>query len=100
MSKQIDMRQAWNRTSAAYQAQHQLSTDAAQYGPWAPDEKTLRLLGDVRSKRIMELGCGGGQCSIAFAKQGALVTGLDLSDDQLSYARQLARREGMGDVAR
>ncbi len=90
MPRHIDMRTAWNRTSAGYQRLHQIPTDAAHYGPWAPDENELRLLGDVRGKRILELGCGGGQCSIAFARQGALAVGIDLSDDQLAYARSLA----------
>ena len=98
MSQQIDMRAAWNRTSAAYQRLHQIPTDAAHYGPWMPDENALRLLGDVRGRRILELGCGGGQCSIAFARQGALVVGVDLSDEQLDFARHLAEQEA-GDFA-
>ena len=89
----IDLRAAWNKTSAGYQRLHQIPTDAAHYGPWAPDENTLRLLGDVRGRRILELGCGGGQCSIAFARQGAAVVGIDLSDEQLAFARSLAGRE-------
>jgi SAM-dependent methyltransferase len=90
MSRQIDMRVAWNRTSAGYQRLHQRSTEAAHYGPWAPDERALRLLGDVRGLHILELGCGGGQCSIAFARQGAQVVGVDLSDEQLAFAHDLA----------
>ncbi len=91
MTLQIDMRAAWNRTSAGYQRLHQIPTDAAHYGPWAPDESELRLLGDVRGKRILEIGCGGGQCSIAFARQGAIAVGIDLSDEQLAFASQLAQ---------
>jgi SAM-dependent methyltransferase len=37
----------------------------------------------------------GGQCSVAFARQGAIVAGLDLSDEQLSFARRLAAQEGV-----
>jgi SAM-dependent methyltransferase len=91
----IDMRSAWNRTSARYQARHQISVEAAHYGPWMPTENELRLLGDVRGKRILELGCGGGQCSIAFARQGAIATGIDLSDEQLAFARRLAAQQGV-----
>lgn len=88
----IDMRAAWNRTSAHYQSLHEIPTTSAHYGPWAPDEQQLRLLGDVSGQRILELGCGGGQCSIAFARAGARVVGLDLSDDQIAYAEALAVR--------
>ena len=90
---QTDLRTAWNRLSANYQQRHAIPTHSAHYGPWAPLENDLRLLGDVHGRRILEVGCGGGQCAIAFARQGALVTGLDLSDAQLDFARQLASRE-------
>ena len=91
----IDMRAAWNQIAAHYQSHHAIPTDSAHYGPWAPLENELRLLGDVRGRRILEVGCGGGQCSIAFAKQGAIVAGLDLSDAQLDFARKLAASEGV-----
>jgi ubiquinone/menaquinone biosynthesis C-methylase UbiE len=89
----INMRAAWNQIAASYQKLHTLPTDSAHYGPWAPLENQLRLLGDVTGRRILEIGCGGGQCSIAFARQGATAAGIDLSDAQLDYARQLARQE-------
>jgi SAM-dependent methyltransferase len=88
------MRAAWNRVSAAYQDRHRIPIDSAHYGPWAPAENELRLLGDVAGKRILELGCGGGQCSIAFALQGASAVGIDLSDAQLQFARRLAVEAG------
>lgn len=91
----IDMRTAWNRTSAGYQARHRIGVEAAHYGPFLPDESELRLLGDVAGLDTLELGCGGGQCSIAFARAGARATGLDLSDDQISFARDLAREYGV-----
>jgi len=89
------MRDAWNRASASYQARHQLTTTDIHYGPWAPPERTLGLLGDLRGQRVLELGCGGGQCCIAFAKRGALVIGLDISDEQLAFARTLATQEAV-----
>jgi SAM-dependent methyltransferase len=88
-----DNAEAWDRHSAAYQAGANLSTDVAQYGPDIPDESRLRLLGDLRGKHVLELGCGGAQCSIAFAKQGATVMGIDFSAEQLAYARRLCERE-------
>ncbi|MCS6843255.1 MAG: class I SAM-dependent methyltransferase [Caldilineales bacterium] len=93
--RSIDMRAAWNRASAVYQERHAIPVDAAHYGPWMPTERELRLLGDVAGRRILELGCGGGQCSIAFARQGAIAVGLDLSDEQLAFARRLARQHGV-----
>jgi SAM-dependent methyltransferase len=91
--REIDLRESWNRLSARYQKTHAIRTDSAHYGPYAPDENRLGLLGDVQGKRILELGCGGGQCSIAFARQGAECVAVDLSDAQIAYARQLAAQE-------
>jgi SAM-dependent methyltransferase len=42
---------------------------------------------------VLELGCGGAQCSIAFAKQGATAIGVDFSAQQLAFARRLCERE-------
>ncbi|MGL4647989.1 MAG: methyltransferase domain-containing protein [Caldilineaceae bacterium] len=88
-------REGWNQISAWYQRRHGIPTHSAHYGPWAPLENDLRLLGDVRGRRILEVGCGGGQCAIAFARQGATVAAMDLSDEQLAHARSLAAQEGV-----
>ncbi|MFX1286438.1 MAG: class I SAM-dependent methyltransferase [Promethearchaeota archaeon] len=61
----------------------------------APGEKELGLLGNVKGKRILELGCGGGQNSIVLAKWGAKVIGLDISEIQLECANILAKKEGV-----
>lgn len=86
---------AWDRYATAYQAAARLPTDVAQYGPDLPNDGDLRLVGEVKGKRVVDLGCGGGQASIAFAKQGASVTGVDFSAEQLSHARRLSDAEGV-----
>lgn len=59
----------------------------------APGERKLKLLGTIRGKTTLELGCGGGQNTIALAKQGAIASGIDLSEEQIHYAKELAKRE-------
>ncbi len=86
---------AWDRHSSAYQQGAALPTDVANYGPDIPNESDLRLLGDLAGKRVLELGCGGAQSSIAFAKQGAVAIGVDFSAEQLAFARRLTEREGV-----
>ena len=86
---------AWDRHSASYQARAQLPTDVAHYGPDIGTEADYRLLGNLEGKRVLELGCGGAQCSIAFAKQGATAIGVDFSGEQLAFARRLVDREGV-----
>ena len=84
---------AWDRFAPAYQAGANLPTTAAHYGPDIATEAELRLLGDLKGKRVLELGCGGAQCSVAFAKAGATVIGVDHSSEQLAFARRLCERE-------
>lgn len=83
----------WNEASPWFHEWAKLSTKSADYGPFAPRENQLKLLGNVRGKKILEIGCGGAQCSVSFAKQGAICTGIDLSDEQLKYARNLVKKE-------
>ncbi|MDQ1436426.1 MAG: hypothetical protein QOK43_55 [Acidimicrobiaceae bacterium] len=96
---------AWDRHASAYQAGAQLPTDVAHYGPDIGTETDFRLLGDLKGKRVLELGCGGAQCSIAFAKQGATAIGIDFSAEMLAFGKRLCEREEVkvelrhGDVA-
>jgi SAM-dependent methyltransferase len=83
----------WDKLSASYQSWARLPTDVATYGPDIPTEADLRLLGDVRGKRILELGCGGAQASIAFVRQGASAIGIDLSAEQIAFARSLCEQQ-------
>jgi SAM-dependent methyltransferase len=65
------------------------------YGPISAGESKLKLLGDVKRMDVLEIGCGGGQNSIVLAKWGARSVGLDISEEQIKYARKLASGEGV-----
>jgi ubiquinone/menaquinone biosynthesis C-methylase UbiE len=81
----------WEYASANYQTECKIPIDV-HYGPGSPNEKHLNLLGNVKGKSVLEIGCGGAQCSIAFAQQGAEVTGVDISEEQLKFAMALAKK--------
>ena len=80
----------WDAEADEYQARHggQLARSPLAWGVWSIPEAELRVLGDVRGKDVLELGCGGAQWSIALAKLGARCVGLDNSAQQLEYARR------------
>ena len=70
-------------------------TDVVTYGPAVGTEEDFRLLGDVKGKRVLELGCGRAQRSIAFARQGATAIGVDFSREMIDAAMRLCGREGV-----
>jgi SAM-dependent methyltransferase len=91
-------RDAWDQDADAYQAKHDRQLSGRRgpgWGVWSIPESRLRILGDVRGKDVLELGCGGAQWSIALARVGAKPVGLDLSERQLGHARRLADRAGV-----
>jgi len=91
-------RQAWNATADAYQDEHGAFLEVSgglAWGVWQIPEAELQVLGDVRGKDMLELGCGAAQWSIALARAGARPIGLDLSDRQLEHARTAMARAGV-----
>jgi hypothetical protein len=58
----------WEATSDSYEQQHAAALsadDAMAWGLWRIPEAGLHVLGDVRDKDVLELGCGAARWSIA-----------------------------------
>ncbi len=53
-------------------------------------EAIVNTMGGVDGKAGLDVGCGQGEYSLQFALQGAEMTGVDLSDSQLVWARRNA----------
>ena len=49
-----------------------------------------REIGDLKGKRILEVGMGLGKFSVFLAKQGAEVTGIDIGENLVKFATELA----------
>lgn len=50
----------------------------------------FKFLGDVRGKRVLDLGCGNGYLSVILAKKGARVVGMDVSSRMIALAKEHA----------
>lgn len=61
---------------------HELS-----YGPGAPTEAELKLLGPVAGKRVLVLGCGDPAVPASLAEQDAKVLTVEPSADRVAAAR-------------
>lgn len=88
--RNIDQGQAfdWGRASADY----------GRYRQGPPDSFYERLKTEgvgLQGQRILDLGTGTGVLARRFARQGAVVSGIDLSAEQIAMARKLAGAEGV-----
>ncbi len=54
------------------------------------------VMGDLKGRRVLDLGCGWGEDAVWFAEQGACTVGVDVSPQMLFLARELASRRGVG----
>ena len=91
MSKE-NTKDHWNLIALKYQEKRNISFNDIEYALGYARESELNLLGDVKGKKIIELGCGGGENSIILAKKGAICTGVDISFKQLKYAKNLVKK--------
>ena len=59
----------------------------------APENRyILKSLGNLKEKKVLELGCGAGEASVYLAKQKAEVTAIDISSGMLAVVQQLANK--------
>ena len=62
----------------------------------APENRfILEQMGDIRGKLLLDLGCGAGENSVYFAKQGARCVATDYSPGMVEVALQLAAANGV-----
>jgi len=54
-----------------------------------------RLLGEVAGLRILDAGCGEGYLSRRYARRGAQVVGVDISESLVEICRERAAEEGL-----
>ncbi len=58
-------------------------------------EIEAQALGDVKGKSMLHLQCHFGQDTLSWAREGAIVTGVDFSEKAIVQARSLAERLGL-----
>jgi SAM-dependent methyltransferase len=89
-------RRWWDAEARSYQDEHgDFLGDADLL--WCPEglrEADAHLLGEVRGRDVLEIGCGAAQCARWLAGRGARVTAFDVSYGQLLESRRLDRRTG------
>lgn len=87
----------WDADTPAYQRRHHRAlVGDLVWGPSVPPESRLGVLGDVRGKDVLELGCGAGESLVWVKQKGARrAVGLDLSGKRIEQARAHASKVGV-----
>ncbi len=88
-------RDAWNQRTPWHLRSDFYDVDAFRRGVDSLPALDVEAMGDVAGLRLVHLQCHFGQDTLSWARRGAVVTGLDLSDASVTAARQLAAELGM-----
>lgn len=88
-------RESWNRATKQHNAHKgdQAARLRDGWNPLFPEE--LELLGDLEDRRLVHLQCNAGQDSLALARRGASVVGVDFSDEAIAFAKRLSEDSGL-----
>jgi len=84
----------WNNKTDIHYKSDFYNVDAFVKGKSSLNPIEIELLGDIKGKKILHLQCHFGMDSISLSRQGGIVTGVDLSDNAIRKAEELARRVG------
>jgi malonyl-CoA O-methyltransferase len=79
--KKVEVIEGYNKWACIYD-RNPNPLIAIEEGP------TLELIGDVKGKRVLDIGCGTGRYCLHLAKKGAKVVGIDSSPKMLEYAQR------------
>lgn len=55
----------------------------------------LKLLGNIKNKKILDLGCGTGRWGLQLAKNAKEVVGIDISKHSIQVANRTAKKNGI-----
>lgn len=88
-------RRSWNAATRNHNAHKGDQAATLRGGTELLFPEELALLGDLSGKRVAHLQCNAGQDTLCLARHGAAVTGIDLSDEAIAFARQLSRDSGL-----
>ena len=88
-------RVSWNAVVGAHESHRGDLSRFFREGGNTLFQEELDLLGELEGKSLVHLQCNSGGDSISLTRLGATVTGVDVSDEAVSSARDLAEKTGI-----
>lgn len=88
-------RRSWNYITPIHNSHKQSQGQYLRQGGSTLFPEEVELLGSISSRRLVHLQCNCGQDSLSLVQLGALVTGVDISDEAIAFAKQLSQESGL-----
>lgn len=88
-------RRSWNAATRLHNSHKGDQAAQLRAGGEVLFPEELDLLGDLRGASLVHLQCNAGQDSLCLARRAARVTGVDLSDEAVRFARELSIGSGI-----
>lgn len=88
-------RLSWNEATRAHNSHKAGQAAFFRTGGNKLFPEEMELLGDIRGKDVLHLQCNAGQDSLSLVQLGARVTGVDISDEAITFARELSAESGL-----
>jgi SAM-dependent methyltransferase len=88
-------RRSWNAATPVHNAHKGDQAGFLKAGGSTLFPEETGLLGEVRGTSVLHLQCNSGQDSLSIAALGAEVTGVDISDEAIAFARALSEASGI-----
>lgn len=89
-----ETRASWNFATRQHNAHKRDQASFLKTGTTLFEDE-VALVGEVTGKRFLHVLCNSGQDTLSWAKRGAIVTGVDMSDEAIAFARTLATEAGL-----
>jgi SAM-dependent methyltransferase len=90
-----DNRRSWNSATKAHNSHKGDQAAFLRSGGSTLFPEELALLGDIAGRRLVHLQCNAGQDTLSLAALGADATGVDISDEAVSFATTLSADAGI-----
>lgn len=88
-------RNSWNIATCAHNSHKRDQAQWLRDGGELLFDEDYELLGPLAGQQVLHLQCNSGQDSLCLARRGAQVTGVDISDEAITFAQALARDSGI-----
>jgi SAM-dependent methyltransferase len=88
-------RMSWNAATVRHNSHKQDQAGFLRGGGSTLFPEELELLGEVAGCHVLHLLCNSGQDTLSLAARGANVTGVDISDEAIGFARRLSLDSGI-----